>query len=593
MGNRSIAGHQRARLRLSMSGFGRIAVIGLLGSGFLNCLVDRAAHAQDILDAEANARVEAINITISNPSADLAIDSRIEDHVRRSLGIFPSDRYDKTAVDFALSAARRHTEIAEISHSIDFGFTGGVIVNVAVTLGDSAAAAKPRGLLTEGGSGDFPVLYDANGTYVRAKLEGLAMYYGNDNAWYGQPDLMLAGNPLVEGTPAGAGYSNWAEGYIQTGIYGITPFSQSVYGYGGVSAIVSGSVGQELFTDDTRVFLGVEDAYVGAVGGTTSATGDRLVYNASVGRQRFSIGDGFLIANAAANGQERAGLQSNPRWSADLLALAQLKYNNTLLEVFHLDPDELPVIDSHTQIDGINFETRLWNQLDLGATFLYVPESTFTYFTTTGSFARKGLEVYDARLRWQPNPAGVPGPFLAAEAGFQRNAYFDMAAYGFYGEAGWSFADATWSPTLSYRYAEFSGDDPATERFERWDPLLSGGNGEQWVEGINHFKVFQNSNLIAHRIQLRLRPTPKIELVPQIWLFRAPSTTNLGGNPALSFLGSKDLGFEVNVTAKYFMSPKAFLQAHVAATFPGKAVDLALAGDAAPWVSTMLFLRVA
>lgn len=227
------------------------------------------------------------------------------------------------------------------------------------------------------------------------------------------------------------------------------------------------------------------------------------------------------------------------------------------------------------------------------ATFLYVPESTFTYFTTTGSFARKGLEVYDARLRWQPNPAGVPGPFLAAEAGFQRNAYFDMAAYGFYGEAGWSFADATWSPTLSYRYAEFSGDDPATERFERWDPLLSGGNGEQWVEGINHFKVFQNSNLIAHRIQLRLRPTPKIELVPQIWLFRAPSTTNLGGNPALSFLGSKDLGFEVNVTAKYFMSPKAFLQAHVAATFPGKAVDLALAGDAAPWVSTMLFLRVA
>jgi hypothetical protein len=221
-----------------------------------------------------------------------------------------------------------------------------------------------------------------------------------------------------------------------------------------------------------------------------------------------------------------------------------------------------------------------------------VPKSDFAYYTTTGSFSRQGLQVYDARLRWQPNPAGTSGPFFAAEAAFQRNENFDMAAHAFYGEAGYSFSELPWSPTLSYRYAQFSGDDPNTSRFERWDPLLSGGNGEQWVEGINHFKVFQNSNLIAHRVQLRLRPTPQIELVPQLWLFRADSTTNLGGNPALSFLGSKKLGFEANLTAKYFMSKNMFIQGHVAATFPGEAIDIATGSTAKPWVSTMLFLRI-
>lgn len=61
---------------------------------------------------------------------------------------------------------------------------------------------------------------------------------------------------------------------------------------------------------------------------------------------------------------------------------------------------------------------------------------------------------------------------------------------------------------------------------------------------------------------------------------------------ALSFLGSKELGFEVNITAKYFMSKNVMLQGDVAATFPGGAIDLALGPTAAPWISTMLFVRV-
>jgi hypothetical protein len=200
--------------------------------------------------------------------------------------------------------------------------------------------------------------------------------------------------------------------------------------------------------------------------------------------------------------------------------------------------------------------------------------------------------VLDARLRWQPAAVGSSGPFVATEVARQTNSRFDMRARALAGEAGYVFAAAAWSPTISYRFARFSGDDASTARFERWDPLLSGGNGETWVQGINHFKVFQNSNLVTHRIQARLRPLPTVELVPQWWIFRADSTTNLGGNPALSFLPSKDLGTELNLTVKVFLSRQVMLQGHVAATWAGGAVKDTLGTLASPWVSSMLFLRV-
>lgn len=46
-----------------------------------------------------------------------------------------------------------------------------------------------------------------------------------------------------------------------------------------------------------------------------------------------------------------------------------------------------------------------------------------------------------------------------------------------YGTIGYIARQTTWTPSLSYRDAVFSGDDPDTDAFERWDPLLSTGLG--------------------------------------------------------------------------------------------------------------------
>ena len=457
----------------------------------------------------------------------------------------------------------------------------------------AGAPARPRGALTDAGQSDFPVLYEGDGSYLRARLETLVMGYGNRDAWYGRPELMLAGNPFVQGSPAGAGGSGWIEGFVHAGLYVLLPVAGSVHAYGGLSAIGSGSSGRELFSDETRSHFGVEDAYIGLVGGSVSRAGDRLAWTVSAGRQRFTIGDGFLIVNTATNGRDRAALQSNPRWAADMAVIARVSYNALRAELFQVDPDELPSIDTGTRIQGVNLEASPWPGVSAGLTVLRVPKSSYAYYTPAAVLGREGLRVADARLRWQPAPTGRDGPFVAIEAAQQSSARFDMRAPAWTSEAGYVFASATWSPTVSYRYARFSGDDPGTSRFERWDPLLSGGNGETWVQGINHFKVFQNANLVTHRAQVRLRPTAKLELVPQFWLFRADSTNNRGGNPALSTLSSRDLGTEANLTVRYYASRRTMLQGHVAATFAGPAVEDALGAPSARWLSAMVFMRFA
>jgi hypothetical protein len=560
-------------------------------------MTPNAALAQSVggTDPYTNLRVETVDVRIANPSQDAGVNARVTDAVRTAVALFPGARFSQERIELQLAQTRRIRDVGSVDYEVSFGRTGGLDIDLIVTLGETAPDAG-RGMAF---GGDFPLIYERDGTYLRFKLDALALYYANNNAWYGRPDLMLDGNPLVEGEPSGAGYDDWVEGYLHYGVYGITPLSADAYVYGGLSAITSGSYGQELFTDETRGHTGIEDAYVGIVGGSTDAAGNRLSYNVSVGRQRFTLANGFLIANTAANGNERAALQANARWAADMLVHARLRYNTTMIEAFYLDPDELPIIDTETVYAGLNLEFTPIENMNVGVSYVTSPESDAQYFVldpATGApniETREGLEVWDARFTYAVNGFGGPGLFFGGEYARQTNRNFDMDARAGWVEVGYSFADAQWTPTVSYRYARFSGDDPTTATYERWDPMLSGGNGEQWVQGANHFKVVQDSNVIAHRLQARFRPSPRIEVVPQLWAFYADSSANVGGNPALTFLDGDEYGYEANVTVKFFASRNVYVHGHVAYTWAGDATRDALGGDADDWLSAMLFVRYA
>lgn len=573
-----------------------IALIGIERGFVVQALLSNA-HAQSYGASLGflSLPIETVSFIITNPTGDKAYNDRVTDGFRRYLAVYPGEYFNENRAAFAIARARRSPQVANVTYEYSLGRAGGLDITFRITLADGARTEIGHGYLLTNNAADLPVLYDLDGTYARAKFEALSLYYGNDNAWYGQPQAMLAGNPLVKGTPAGKGYSDWVEGYVHYGLYGITPVTDNLYVYGGVSGITSGSTGQELFTDETRSYTFFEDAYGGFITGRTDEKGNRLAFNFSAGRQRFTLANAFLIANTAANGDDRAALQANARWAADFLALAQVFYNDTKLEAFYVDPDELPVVDSKSKLAGVNLETRPVDGLMLAASYLTAVESDFAYYSPQGTVigTRDGLNVFDARFTYMPNPPGQPGPFFGGEAAIQTHRDFDMFATAGYGEIGYSFADVTWSPSISYRLGYFSGDDPDTAAYERWDPLYSGGNGEQWVQGANHFKVVQDSNVIAHRIQGRFCPLPNVEVVPQLWLFQADSLNNVGGNPALSTLSAKTYGYELNTTVKWFASRNWYVHGHVAYTIPGEAAQDALGDKADNWFSVMLFVRYA
>lgn len=538
-------------------------------------------------------RVETVTVTITNPRKDQAYNDKVTDGFRKFLAVFPGDYFNQNAAEFAIAKVRRNPEIGDVTYSFALGRGGGLDVTFTITLAEKGQSFEGHGYLITNNTADLPVLYDKDGTYVRAKLEALSLTYANNNAWFGQPGPMLAGNPLVQGKPAGAGYSQWVEGYLHYGLYGITPITDTFYVYGGLSAISSGSAGQELFTNQTRGYTFFEDAYAGFVTGTTDEKGNRLAFNFSAGRQKFQLANAFLIANTAANGWDRAALQANARWAADLLVLGQVRYNNTKLEAFYVEPDELPVINTNTGLAGLNIEARPVPGLMAAASYVTALKGDYAYYGPTGSVigTREGLNVYDLRATYTPNPGNEPGPFFGIEGAIQNHRDFDMLATAGYAEAGYSFLDTPWSPSISYRLSYFSGDDPDTAAYERWDPLLSGGNGEQWVQGSSMFKVVQDSNVIAQRIQGRFRPLPTVEVVPQLWAFAAPSRDNLGGNPALSFLDADTYGYEANVTVKWFPNRNWYVHGMLAYTVPGEAVQDALNDNAKDWFAAMLFVR--
>ena len=231
------------------------------------------AAAQVVSAEDAAAPIERIDVVLTNPSADAALNARVIDLIRKNLTLFPADRFLRATAEVGLARARRSGPPAATSVSVLPGSGGAVIVTVEATLREDGAAAAGGGALLTGPAGDLPVLYDRNGTFVTGKLETLTMLYANSDAWYGRPDLFPTGNPLVDGTPAGARTTGWDEAFVHAGIYGITPLGETTFAYGGLSGILSGSVGKELFTDTSRLHFGIEDTYVGIVGGNTSDEG--------------------------------------------------------------------------------------------------------------------------------------------------------------------------------------------------------------------------------------------------------------------------------------------------------------------------------
>src|SRR5262249_52878773 len=159
------------------------------------------------------------------------------------------------------------------------------------------------------------------------------------------------------------------------------------------------------------------------------------------------------------------GYWTNARKAFAFAAIARLKPGHHTVEAFYLDKDDLPEADSGSRLFGLNYEYAIGEHTTLGPTYMHA------YARREGKPQPDGPDVYDLRAYTAPF-AGLEA--LSFEAEYARednglaldsNAWTALAAYQFGGR---------WKPKLSYRYAWFEGDDPATPAREGFDPLFMG-----------------------------------------------------------------------------------------------------------------------
>lgn len=532
--------------------------------------------------------IQRINFVFKGVPPDPALEESYRKIIESEFAVTPQSQYSAIMASYYVSKLSLLPFVNNAGLRIVPTAENGIALTVDVVFAD-----KDKSVKSQTGFRNkqlMPVLYNSDRAYLTMRFATSEMVYTNNNTWFGNPAAMTTGNPLAQ-APSGKGWSAWLEGFASIGAYGVVKVIPKInlHLYGGASYLVSFSAGNELFTDKSRIHADVEDAFIGIVGGKQTAKGNRYKYNFTFGRKSFTLGDGWLLINTSMNGYNRAALQLNPRWAAKRLLLGGFSWNRFIFQGFSVKPNELDILNSETIINGVNLEASNRKNGTIGFSYLSVPESKLRYYLPDGTvYSRKGLRVYNLRLFKTTDKEG--GIFFKAEAGYQTNKNFDMSAWAYYGELGWNFGKVKGSPAISYRYAYFSGDNPNTKSYNRWDALYTGGNGEQWVQGSVMYKLVQNSNEITHRLQAVYSPGTKFQMVGQIWLFYADQLNNIGGNPALSTLKSKFYGMEYNFTLKYFQSRRWYFHLNAAYALPGSAIKENLE-NTEDWFCATVFAR--
>jgi hypothetical protein len=229
----------------------------------------------------------------------------------------------------------------------------------------------------------------------------------------------------------------------------------------------------------------------------------------------------------AGNGFEWGGQLLTPRKAWELAAVAKLTAGRWRAEGFWLRPNELPSGDTRTELAGVKVEGS-WSggQSRAGAVFIGVPRSEQIYPRADfpGVFylgGRDGLRTLHFYGYVTPLPVRAPTLTARVEVVGQRNPRIDMRAGALYAEAAYVFTKVRWTPTLSYTYAAFTGDDPDTSRYERFDPLFYGGSLYGTWFGGNSAWALLNSNFNVHRVSAQLVATQADFVTVQYNSFRA------------------------------------------------------------------------
>lgn len=527
--------------------------------------------------------IARVEVEVAASSGEQARDAAALGAARAAVAALVGRDYQPVLVDAALAVLVSEGTVRSARHATVFDGEGGglrivISLDVAATPGAEATAVTP--------APGFPIIRQDDRSKLTFVLGGGVGGYSDDNPWFGAPDLFNSFSPIAGQLPGER--TSWAESYLEFGLGGATRLGESdVYLFGAASGIYSFSNGQDIFRDDGRAFLHPGKGYVGLLYADPE-TGDTA--QLSFGRQTWTLNNGFLVSMIAgsSNAGERGATYLGPRNNTDFTALATGKFGKSRFSLFYIDPDELEDLESNTTFAGANIGWKFSEAFTADASFITIPTSDSTNRTPDGrNLSREGTNTFGAHALWRGT--SQDHLWFEGEAYHQGNPDYDMSANAWYGTLGYIAKSLPWSPSISYRYASFSGDDPGTDTYERFDPLMSAGFGN-WLQGMSFGKVYRNANLNTHRLQLNVSPRKGMDVTLEWHRLQADELNNLGGNPALSVLSSRGIGNEYTATLRWGIDRNRYLQLVASHARPGKA--LRDVGADEPWTTLQASLYI-
>jgi len=446
---------------------------------------------------------------------------------------------------------------------------GGIVLVVSATL---TAETQPlvRGWLVDGLGSSLPVLYESGDALLRLQLNAWGGLYSDYNPWFASPVTYTSQSPIAL-DPPGPGRTSWGEAMVEFGIAGATRFAQpDLYLFGELTGLTSGATGQDLFRSDTRTETMWEKVYGGVL---WSQPEEKRSARLSVGRQNWQLNNGFLFSRyaAGANAGPNPALYLNPRTTYQMAVLAEVRQGPFELEFFDLDPAELKAFDSQTRFQGLRAAWQEDERWDLGIAAYRVPESNTLLRNGDGSVTpRKGERTLNLRAGHRD----LGGGFSAlAEGAWQDGTDAAISARAWYAQLAYTAKELPWKPSLTYRYATFSGDRPDTATREAFDAPLSSGLDE-WVQGVNFKKVVTNSNLNTHRLRLNAGPDPRLNFTLDYYHLWAdvplPTVQSTYGN-------------ELDLIVRWAISKQLFFLGVAGIAWPGDVIRTQTQGAARPW----------
>ena len=393
--------------------------------------------------------------------------------------------------------------------------------------------------------------------------------------------------------------TEWLEYYVKPGISFQSPTGGGIF-YGKLSGVFSYTQGTDAYDANDTGRGTLEEAYLGY----KQQLENKAAIDLSLGPKELKLGSGMLVANGGSSGFERGALKFGPRKAWDTAAIGQFKHAHTTGTLFYISPNELSSNDSDNRLAGFDYRYQTSIVDYAGLSYIKVLESQSPYaqaaFGGVGAptilpGAREGtnaLNIYALNSSMGNNQ----NLMFSADIAYEWNDRIDLSAWAGRIQTGYVFKDLAWSPLLILSYQTFSGDDPDTDKLERFDPLYYEGSPSAWATGSKSSMTFINSNVQAYNVALRIQPSKQDTLTLRYSHIRANelrSPIQFGqatrvetvGNSSNVISGvthahlSDDLFLEYN----RIVSQNIFLTAGLSVSFPGKGIRDTFGGHVPNW----------